>query len=109
MRGESYRAVVLGSCTAFALWIGVIVAVLHTAGISPCRREDRHIKARGGERAELHFLSKMAGKPSGPAAALGESSFIASVSSESLKVMLLRLGVLGESHSGKISSVEMLF
>ena len=63
------------------------MAVLHIAGISPDLIEDLHTMARGRERAPLQFFNRMAGKPSGPGAALGVNSDIASASSELLKVI----------------------
>ena len=71
------------------------MADLQISGISPLLRDVLHILARGGDRAELHFFSSIAGKLSGPGAAFEDNSFIASASSVSLKVMKLRLGELG--------------
>ena len=75
----------------------MITADLHIMGISPVSRDDLHILARGGESAALHFFSRIAGNPSGPGAALDAKSFMASASSESLKLIRLRLGMLGSS------------
>ena len=64
-----------------------MIAVLQAAGVTPSLKHFCHSKSRGSARAELHLLRKIAGMPSGPAAALYLSSFMASEKSFSMKGM----------------------
>ena len=72
--------------------MGVMEADLHGFGIVPHSRDFRHMRVSGGDNASLHFFNSIAGKPSGPGAALGERSSMASCRSDSEKWTLLRVG-----------------
>ena len=74
--------------------MGEILADLQIAGISPVSSDFLQIVARGHARAELHFLSRMAGNPSGPGAALVVNSLMASANWESVKLILSSTGLL---------------
>ena len=88
--------------------MGVMEADLHGFGIVPHSRDFCHIRVSGGDNASLHFFSSIAGKPSGPGAALGERSSMASCRSDSEKWTLLREGESEEADAefGELGAVS---
>jgi hypothetical protein len=55
------------------LKIGMTCIVLNLAGTLPWLWELFHMEARGAANVSLHFFRRMAGIPSGPAAALEDT------------------------------------
>ena len=74
-------------------------ALLQLRGTDPSIRDFLQMPAKGGARTRRHFLSRMAGKPSGPAAELIERSFmvVSNPSSEKINLVIedLPKGSLG--------------
>ena len=64
-------------------------ALLQLRGTDPSISDFLQMPAQEGARTRRHFLSKMAGKPSGPAAELIERSFMAASNSSSEKIILV--------------------
>ena len=66
------------------LWIGVMMDDFNSSGTIPFSRLLFHSIISGVQSSVLQFLSRIAGKPSGPAAAELESSSIAVMKSFSV-------------------------
>ena len=64
-------------------------ALLQLRGTDPSISDFLQMPAKGGARTRRHFLSRIAGKPSGPTAELIERSFMAASNSSSEKIILV--------------------
>ena len=62
--------------------------LLQLRGTDPSISDFLQMPVKGGARTRQHFLSRMAGKPSGPAAKLIERSFMAASNSSSERLFL---------------------
>ena len=70
----------------------MIVCVRRSSGIRPLSRDRRHSITNAGASWSLHSLISLAGILSGPGAEFSPSSFIALITSSSLKLMSLKSG-----------------
>ena len=68
-------------------------ALLQLRGTDPSISDFLQMLTKGGARTRRHFLSRIAGKPSGPAAELIERSFMAASDSSSKKIILVMEGL----------------
>ena len=64
-------------------------ALLQLRGTDPSISDFLQMPAKGGARTPQHFLSRMAGKPSGPAVELIEKSFMAASNSSSENIIFV--------------------
>ena len=74
-----------GMARLFPLCMGVMFAFLQISGTMPSFIDFLQIRKRGCAKESLHYLSIMAGKPSGPAAEFDGNSFMALIRSSSPK------------------------